>query len=621
MAELGWYEQLARATGHLSLPRVRRWARGSASQDLREAIAFTGIQVTVEEVFILSYLLTGVVLVPFLLADLFLLRILLERPPASSILLVAASGLLPLLVLHFLSEYPKTRARHLRIHSLGDMPEVLSYVVMSMKLVPNLETALWFAADNSARPLARDLRRLLWQLNMRAYEGMDHAIDDFADRWGRWNDHFRRAIHLVKSSQAEPTEAQRIITLNRALDVALDGTRGMMESFSRQLFTPTVVLYSIGVMIPLALVAILPAASTIGIKISLTDLFLVYDVFLPLGAIAYGEHILSKRPASFGPPVIPGDHPGLGENRSKAILAALGAALGFGALYWFPLGVVPRSFAVLWAIAAAISTYCLLAYRPHKRVRDRVKRMEAEFADALFIMGRRISEGRSPEESLAHAARVMDQTAIAGPFQAAAYNLVALHTDLYGALFHPEYGALQRVYSDRIRAVMLLFIESVEKSHEATGVAVVKIADHLKELQDVEEDIRGTLYTTTSMMRTTAVVFAPLIAGVTLALGGHITRLLAETTEKLSGLPESAMSYLPMVPRFQMMGLDMDAFALVLGLYILILTGVLTRFTGGIDHGDDWPQYMYELGYAVPTATVVFTLATALSQWVFQMII
>jgi hypothetical protein len=45
------------------------------------------------------------------------------------------------------------------------MPEVMSYVVMSMKIVPNMEKAVHFAAENSNRPLARDLRKMLWNLH------------------------------------------------------------------------------------------------------------------------------------------------------------------------------------------------------------------------------------------------------------------------------------------------------------------------------------------------------------------------------------------------------------------------------------------------------------------------
>jgi membrane protease YdiL (CAAX protease family) len=53
---------------------------------------------------------------------------------ATAGILVACTGLLPVLAFAYVGEYPKRLAYYTRVHSLGDMPEVVSYIVMSMKL-------------------------------------------------------------------------------------------------------------------------------------------------------------------------------------------------------------------------------------------------------------------------------------------------------------------------------------------------------------------------------------------------------------------------------------------------------------------------------------------------------
>ena len=188
---------------------------------------------------------------------------------------------IPLSVLCYLSEYVKIRAKFMKISSLGDIPEILSYIVMSMKLVPNLEHAVLFAARNSERPLAKDLKKLTWDLNLRIYSSMDDALLSFADLWGRNSEYFKRSLHLIKSSTAEPDEAQRIITLNRALDISLEGTESLMDSFAAKLKTPSYILYSIFILIPLALVALLPAVTVVGMKPETMDLVLLYDLDFP----------------------------------------------------------------------------------------------------------------------------------------------------------------------------------------------------------------------------------------------------------------------------------------------------------------------------------------------------
>ncbi len=101
----------------------------------------------------------------------------------------------------------------------------------------------------------------MWDLQIRAYDSMDDALAAFAGEWGEYSEHFKRAIFLIKSSTGEREEAMRTIALNRALDVVLQGTKGLMQSFSSALHSPTLILYSIFVMVPLALVAMLPAAA------------------------------------------------------------------------------------------------------------------------------------------------------------------------------------------------------------------------------------------------------------------------------------------------------------------------------------------------------------------------
>jgi len=62
-----------------------------------------------------------------------------------------------------------------------------------------------------------------------------------------------------------------------------------------------------------------------------------------------------------------------------------------------------------------------------------------------------------------------------------AKNLSCLRTTpLYGAIFH-EITAHSRIfYSDRVHTMMRSLIESVHKSHEAAGMAIIKLADPLR---------------------------------------------------------------------------------------------------------------------------------------------
>ncbi|MHC1575890.1 MAG: hypothetical protein ACXQTE_00910, partial [Methanosarcinaceae archaeon] len=290
-----WYTRGCRYTSRHMKWMIRDIGSFSAttekvvSQDYKDAVAFTGIDVEPFETALFSYVGAFTALVTMLIADIIIFQISTFRSEIL-ILLAVLTLAIPALTLLYLSEYIKIYARYMKIQSMGDIPEVLSYIVMSMKLVSNMEKTIVFTAENSNRPLAKDLRKMLWRLQVRMYSSMDDAVLDFTQLWGKNSEYFKRSLHLVKSSASEPDEAQRIITLNRALDIVLDGTKNLMDTFAARLKTPTYVLYSIFILIPLALVALMPAVTVVGLRFDIATLIILYNIVLPLITFAYAEY-------------------------------------------------------------------------------------------------------------------------------------------------------------------------------------------------------------------------------------------------------------------------------------------------------------------------------------------
>jgi len=381
--------------------------------DYEDLLLFSELEVERYDILLFAYTSAFLSFLGFFVIDLLLLCIdiffLRQMEAMTMILLISISIIVPFVVMNLIAHYPKTYARYIQIHSLGDIPEILSYLVMYLKLVPNLENSVKFAAAESSTALASDLRKLVWDMEIRLYHGVNDAIIHFALRWGRWSDYFKRSLHLIRSSIQERDEASRIITLDRALDVSLEGTKETMNQFANRLHQPTIILYSIGIMMPLSLVAMLPAAGLVGMKITLVQVFLVYDLILPLFVYLYTRKILLSRPAAFHPSNIPSNHPELHQiNKRKGFFVCI--ICGFvcatpGIIFLFIPFVAPSDVSndliqfirsskglnsffpvtlfFIWGAAIAVSLYCLSVYRPYKKVRDEIKQMEKEFSDAL----------------------------------------------------------------------------------------------------------------------------------------------------------------------------------------------------------------------------------------------
>jgi hypothetical protein len=621
--------------------------------EYEEILTFTGLDVDPYAILLFAYtsaFLSFLVLFVFDLFVLFSYGSFFEKIDGVTIALMGMVLVaVPIVIMNLLANYPKTYAKYLQIHSLGDIPEILSYLVMYLKLVPNLENSVKFAASESSTTLARDLRKLVWDMEIRVYHGIDDAITSFAEQWGRRSEYFKRSLHLIRSSIQERDEASRIITLDRALDVSLEGTKETMNQFANRLHQPTVILYSLGIMIPLSLVAMLPAAGLVGMRITIFQVFFIYDILLPLFVLLYTRKILLSRPATFNPPCIPPDHPDLlsiNKRRRFLISLLIGITLALPGVFFltipimFPTGssnailnfiadshglnaYFPVTLFFIWGIATTVTLYCLSVYRPYKKVRDEIKQMEKEFSDALYILGKRISEEKSPEESFLYAAQTMEGAQIAEVFRQTSYNLTAMHTNLHDALYSDEFGSLQHVYSDRIKAILRLFVEGTQKSQRAVSASLIRIADHLKQLQEVENKIKDMLYELSSTLRSTVTVFAPLIAGVTLAITTLISTILTSLNWNISEetVTDLSPTFSGISEAFIVENVRPEYFVLVIGIYLVELVFLLTRFTNGINEGDDKATYMYSLGKIMPMSIIVFSLTIIFGQFFFSQIV
>lgn len=643
---VNWYSTACKFTTQYfnwlvgDIEKFKKKSKDSLSQEFLDSLNFCGFEIEPYETQILAISGALISFILLLIVDVFLFSFSVFGSMTIAVIIII-TVLIPVTVLFYLSEYPKIQAKFIKIRSLGDIPEILSYIVMSMKLVSNMELAISFAAENSSRPLASDMRKLIWDMHVRVYSSMDDALIAFANQWGRNSEYFKRALHLVKSSTNEPDEAQRVITLNKSLDIVLEGTRKMMEGFAVRLKTPTYILYSIFILIPLALVALLPALTIVGVHIEPVILILIYDLILPIITFAYAQYILLQRPATFPPPRIPDEHPRLANIRYRKnlvmvvslIVAVCISASGF---MWLSLGnpggiistgamdgYISVFFPFIWGITAFITIYTLGVYTPYKNIRDEIKEIESQFADALFVLGRRITEGRSPEWAFMQTAQTMKGSLIGETFEDVARNLSILRTTLIGAIFDKEYGAFRNIYSERVHTTMHLFTKSVYKSHTAAGIAIVKLADHLKELQEVEENIKRSLYDVTSTMRSTAILFAPLIGGITLALSEVIQKILENIAHEASKLPgDIGMgAIMEDVGSGMEQSISPDVFMFSIGFYMIILVFILVRFAGGIEYGEDKAQFMYDLGSLLPVSILVFTLSVVVSRILFAGIV
>lgn len=73
--------------------------------------------------------------------------------------------------------YPSLLFKSRRVRASTEVVLAVLYMVIYMRTNPNLEKAVEFAADHLEGPLARDFRKLLWDLAAKKYLTIKEALD------------------------------------------------------------------------------------------------------------------------------------------------------------------------------------------------------------------------------------------------------------------------------------------------------------------------------------------------------------------------------------------------------------------------------------------------------------
>ncbi len=512
----------------------------------------------------------------------------------TALLAVAAlAGVGPVAAYAAVASYPETLAKRVRVGSLAGAPEAVNYMAMSMRLVPALDRAVAFAAAHVQEPLSTRLRRVLWGVYLRSPAGVEESFLRFARDWGEWHEDLKRAFFAVGSAALERTEAGLERALEKARQIAYEGTKARIQEYAASLRGPTTVLFALGVLLPLIIGAMLPLLSLGGLSPALgsgagpeagadlsVPIVLAMDVAFPVAAFAYAWRILGNRPGTGAA----GEPPRPAARRHTLVAIAV-AATAAPALRFAPGPA--GSLAPLWILVAAALVYMAPGLREVRRRRQAVARLEAEFPDALFTLGGRVAEGLPVERALQLAAGASRGSEAAALFERIVRRLQTSREGLEEALFGAR-GVLADSPSRTVHAALRLVLEVSRKDPATAGKAIVDTSVYLRDLRDVDREIRRDLRSVVEAMQSTALLFAPIVLGVTCALYGLLARSFADLVT---------------------LGLPPSGFLAAVGAYLLMAVFVITYFSVGVSRGRDPLEVRLQLVRAWPVSMAVFTLA------------
>jgi hypothetical protein len=535
-------------------------------------------------------------------------------PMKVSIYLVAPTLLIPFAVFYFLATYPTRRANRVKAQNFGRMPEAISYMSISMRLNPSLNKAVEFASDNVEEPLSGDLKQVIWDVYMNKFTSIEESYLDFAYKWGEWNEDFKRSLYAIRSSVLETSQSGIKRVLDSANAIILEGTINQVEGYLNSLSGPTMILFALGVLLPIFIATLLPIMG-LG-RDYLPLVVLLMDVVFPMVTLLYAMSVLQKRPGTMLPPNIPSP---LTKGTKRGLLifcALLGITLisvGIYSTYYVSRyssdetsGMIKllASVPIIWGIGLPLAIYMKLTSRDQKRELELIRNMEEEFPDAMFALGSRIAEGKPYEYAIEKTADSLKGSHISSLFKKISYGVNVSHASLRQVLFGRN-GALKEFPSKSINAVMKMVVETSKKDSLTAGQTIIDISTYQRELKRAERRIQNELSRTINTMKTTGMIFAPMIMGVTTALYYMLVKNLsgldtAGDQGATFGLGFSISMDNPIPP---------SAFSVIVGIYLILTVIIIGIYTSGIQYGEDWIRRKDFIGTAIPIALVIYTVS------------
>lgn len=632
----------------------------SIKQKLEKALIILDLNISPDQVFSLSILVLFATLLAVLPGLLFL-----------GLEMQLVFLLLPFLLFYYILSYPSVMAEITKIKAADESVKVILYMVIYLRLNPNMEGALKFAARHCAGPFGRDMRKILWDLEMGKFRNIDQAFTSKMKKWIEWDKDFLEAFQMLMNLSMVVSDQKRQQSLEGALDLILDRTYVKMKEYGKALRTPTMFIHTMGITFPILGLIMFPMASIfLSDTVNPWYIALGYTVALPLFLLWYMRRTISKRPSAFSYPDI-SDHPDLppegkiaiGKSGNKTNIPVLPIAVLIlvvlsapGISYMYNLGSdylsmaespdfekawearvkaeyepeqamqsILFSLTIIWGIAFALAFYFYGRSFQRVRIRNHIKELENEFVAGLQRLSDVLSTNMPIETSMEIVASKYRQYGYESSPMYQFFNSVIVKMKKMGqtleqAIFDERHGIILQYPSKLIRDIVQFIVSSAKKGPRIVSIVTKSISTFLKRSRDVEEQIADILDETVSGAKMQVSFVAPLVCGIvagTAVLIIQLLHLIAKFIDDLNAMLNLTGTALGEGNNFlseSILGINIQkiippsAFQVIIGVYMMEVVILLGFFLNGLQNGFDKNTRNYIIGKYLIIATVLYSI-------------
>lgn len=555
--------------------------------------------------------------------------------------------------------YPYLKVKIIRAQASSEMVHCITYMVISLSQLPNLENAVILAYKNLRGPIKADLGKVLSDFISKKIFTFEEGLNEVVDKWYIEAKEFSEALKLLISYSKNPYQGENL--LDEATSLAVDESYQRMEKYARELKLPTTAIMVLGLILPIIGLTLIPLLTIfLPELLNIIGVFFVYDIFLPTILLILIMFVINGRPLVTSP--IELDKPIFTFNflnkQIKFLPILLFIGLVVSAIFIPNIYSHVRNFQLCSAwmnekfepekkpeilkmniqecealikdlttpaltasmfliIIVVIFTLPLILYTGSIIEKmKKIRRIESELDSVLLQISHSLKIGIPFEKSIVSLSAKSKVFEIEELFKDLKESIL-LGRSLDSALFGKDIGIVKKYNSVMLTSVFRIISDISSKGSVFLSKALETISKHLKKLSSLQNKIEDLISDNVSTIKFMSFFLNPIVAGIATALGLIIMGILISLSislgkvvpEEVSGIPSIGF---PMLEVWKIARVSPAIFQLVIGIYLIeisIISGILVV---GLETGFDyivWVNYTSKILLISIVIFVIFSIS------------
>lgn len=454
---------------------------------------------------------------------------------------------------------------------MNETPSVIGMMSVTLSSGGSFDSAIREIAKSGPKNISDLFKKIVLDADCRAISDIRTAVIEMISSLPKTLSPFKRAMQIVLSAFDSDNPKERADMMKDAENIVLEGLKNIGDSYSSGLSTPCMVIFGLGIMLPMILISMLPMLSIGGMfSVSSIDSRAITAIILGIIPLVVGSLIFSIR------------------SRNPFYKAQMSSS---DLRYLVPMFIAVPVFIVLGMngfsddlsisiafISAGLVTYASISPSVVKE-KERVRTEEA-LKDTLFELGNRLSIGDNFETAVRKA--LASRKECEKVCCSLERELILCRGEIESAVLtalSPVSAEVAGHYRDIYKASM--------RDVRNAGRLATGIAHQIQDQKTVRKGIENKLKSTTDMMSGTSALFAPIILGMSIVMIGPITEITGEVF--------------------------FDGIGVILTIYLIELAALISLLSSNLMCRGKVVDVMARFSLTMPVALIVFLVFSSIS--------